>query len=80
VADALRTIDERAPDFALLDVNLGDETSFAIAERLSKLNVPFAFASGYDEQAAFPEEYAQVRKLSKPYSTESLRALFSSQR
>ena len=27
VADALKTIDERKPDFALLDVNLGVETS-----------------------------------------------------
>ncbi len=80
VAEALRLIDELAPDFALLDVNLGDETSFEIAERLLKLNVPFAFTSGYGEQAAFPDEYAHVKKLSKPYSAESLHALLSSLR
>ena len=38
VADALKAIEERAPDFALLDVNLGAETSFEIAEALTQLS------------------------------------------
>ena len=33
VARALRLIDDRAPDFALLDVALASEKSFAVAER-----------------------------------------------
>lgn len=78
VTHALQLLDEHLPDFALLDVNLGQETSFEIAERLLKLKVPFAFTSGYGEQAAFPDKYAQIKKLSKPYSAESLRTLFSS--
>ena len=73
VADALKTIDERKPDFALLDVNLGVETSFEIAERLMALKVPFAFATGYGEQIAFPTEFAAVPKIRKPYSTDTLR-------
>jgi CheY-like chemotaxis protein len=74
VADALKTIDEQKPDFALLDVNLGVETSFEIAERLQALKVPFAFATVYGEQIAFPKEFAAVPKIRKPYSTETLRA------
>ena len=46
VKDALRILDSRRPDFALLDVNLGPETSLPVAERLRELQIPFAFATG----------------------------------
>lgn len=74
VTDALKAIEEQRPDFALLDVNLGNETSFDVAERLGALKVPFAFATGYGEQIAFPAEFAHVPKIRKPYSTDMLRA------
>lgn len=77
VADALALIDERAPDFALLDVNLGDETSFEIAERLATLKLPFAFTSGYGEMSVFPEAFAHVRSVRKPYSAETLHPLLT---
>ncbi len=41
VARALQLIDDRAPDFALLDVGLVSEKSFAIAERLQAMQIPF---------------------------------------
>jgi light-regulated signal transduction histidine kinase (bacteriophytochrome)/CheY-like chemotaxis protein len=71
--EAFDLIAERRPDFALLDVNLGNETSFAIAGRLIGLGVPFAFASGYGEQVAFPEAVAAMPRLRKPYALETLR-------
>ncbi|MDR3465192.1 MAG: HWE histidine kinase domain-containing protein [Xanthobacteraceae bacterium] len=74
VAAALDLIAQRRPDFALLDVNLGGETSFAVAEQLIALEVPFAFASGYGEQEAFPDAVAAVPRLRKPYAAEALRA------
>jgi light-regulated signal transduction histidine kinase (bacteriophytochrome)/CheY-like chemotaxis protein len=74
VAEALRQIEERAPDFALLDVNLGVETSFEIGEVLAKRNIRFAFATGYGEQVAFPAPFADVPRLRKPYAAETLRA------
>jgi light-regulated signal transduction histidine kinase (bacteriophytochrome)/CheY-like chemotaxis protein len=77
VGEALRQIAERAPEFALLDVNLGSETSFEIATRLQELKVRFAFATGYGEQAAFPEEFADAHKLRKPYTIDVLRAAMS---
>src|SRR5579872_5443937 len=46
VARALQLIEERAPDFALLDIGLVHEKSFAIAERLEALGIPFAFVTG----------------------------------
>jgi light-regulated signal transduction histidine kinase (bacteriophytochrome) len=74
VAQAIKTIQESAPNFALLDVNLGNETSFEIAEVLAKRNVPFAFATGYGEHTAFPASFGDAPRLRKPYTVASLRA------
>lgn len=75
VADALAVIAVRPPAFALLDVNLGVESSFAVAARLRALGVPFAFATGYGEQAAFPPDFVDTPRLRKPYTAETLRDL-----
>ena len=74
VDEALAAITERAPDFAVLDVNLGSETSFAIAGRLSDAGIPFAFATGYGESIAVPTRFAEAPKIHKPYSPDALRA------
>ena len=47
VAKALKMIADRAPDFALLDVGLVREKSFAVAERLDALKIPYVFVTGY---------------------------------
>jgi CheY-like chemotaxis protein len=75
VARALEMITDRAPDFALLDVGLIRENSFAIAERLDALEVPFIFVTGYGANGAFPPAFAGKPILSKPCSTEALRAV-----
>ena len=75
VARALKMIDDRAPDFALLDVGLVREKSFAIAERLAELNIPFAFVTGYAAEVVVPAEFSDRPRLPKPCSTEALEAL-----
>ena len=75
VAQALAAITKRAPDFALLDVELIREKSFAIAERLAALKIPFVFVTGYGAYGAFPAVFAGNPTLPKPYSTTALRAL-----
>ena len=77
VATALDMIADRAPDFALLDVGLVREKSFAVAERLQALKIPFAFVTGYGADARLPAAFANQPRLSKPYSTDALRALLS---
>jgi DNA-binding NtrC family response regulator len=72
VATALRLIADRAPQFALLDVDLIREKSFAIAERLEALKIPFVFVTGYDAGAGIPETFANRPRLPKPCSTEAL--------
>jgi CheY-like chemotaxis protein len=71
VAHALMMIDERAPDFALLDVALSREKSFEVAERLDVMKIPFAFVTGYggDRVAA---AFADRPRLPKPCSSEAL--------
>ena len=71
VAEALKMIEERAPNFALLDVNLGAETSFEIAELLANRDIRFAFATGY-------ASFADAPRLRKPYAMETVRATLAS--
>jgi hypothetical protein len=73
VAQALREISDHPPEFAVLDVNLGTETSFEIAKRLAEIGVPFVFATGYGEQVAFPPEFSDVPKLRPTRSTRCAR-------
>jgi len=74
VAMALRMIEERAPDFALLDVSLISENSLAVAERLEALKIPFVFVTGYVSDVGLPAEFANKPRLPKPFSTEALEA------
>jgi len=75
VKKALAMIADRAPDFALLDVGLIREKSFAIADRLQALRIPFAFVTGYGVDGRFPAAFVNQPRLSKPYSAAALGAL-----
>src|SRR5579871_766839 len=71
VAAALGLIAERAPDFALLDVGLAREKSFAVAEKLAALKIPFAFVTGYGAERV-PPDFADYARLPKPCSSDAL--------
>ena len=75
VAKALELIGLRPPEFALLDVSLNREKSFAVAERLEALKIPFAFVTGYGADTLLPKAFAGKPRLPKPYSTDALQAL-----
>lgn len=70
---ALEEIAAQLPDFAFLDVNVGDDKSFGVAERLHEKGVPFAFATGYRDGVAFPHAFALVPIVTKPYTPDGLR-------
>lgn len=72
VAQALEAIAARAPDFALLDVELGREKSFAVAERLGAAQIPFVFVTGYAAETGIPAEFKTRPRLQKPCSSEAL--------
>ena len=71
--DLLRN--EAHPDAAVLDVNLGGEVGFPVADALADRGVPFLFTSGYDGATA-PTRHTAVRWLEKPVEVAAtLRAL-----
>jgi CheY-like chemotaxis protein len=78
VARALDLIAEQRPDFALLDVGLTREKSFAVAERLKALEIPFIFITGYGTDVRLPPAFADTPRLPKPYSTDALKAMLRS--
>jgi CheY-like chemotaxis protein len=74
VARAIELIEDHPPDFALLDVGLVREKTFAIAERLDALKIPFVFVTGHGVDVRLPAVLANKPRLLKPYSTDALRA------
>ncbi|QDP22938.2 response regulator [Bradyrhizobium cosmicum] len=72
VAQALAAIAARAPDFALLDVELGREKSFAVAERLTAAQIPFVFVTGYGAETSIPAAFKARPRLQKPCSSDAL--------
>ena len=50
---------------AILDVNLGSERAFPVADTLIARGIPFVFATGYD-QWVVPEPYAKIPRIEKP--------------
>jgi CheY-like chemotaxis protein len=75
VSRALQLIKERAPDFVLLDIGLVREKSFAVAERLEALGIPFAFVTGYSPDVALPPALANKPRLPKPCTSDALEAV-----
>ena len=58
-------------DLGILDINLEGEISFAVADRLAAMGIPFVFATGYGE-AIIPQEHRQVPRWEKPFEPEAL--------
>ncbi len=75
--DAAAKIEDLAPDFAFLDVNLGDERSFSLAGRLQQKGIPCAFVTGYGEQIDYPPGLQDIPRMLKPFTPEGLQALLA---
>ena len=74
---ALADSPDIAIDGAVLDVNLGGEKVYPVAERLAARRVPFIFSTGYGLAGISPQ-YAHVEALAKPFSLPRLeRALLA---
>jgi two-component sensor histidine kinase/CheY-like chemotaxis protein len=69
---AIRAMEETVFDFALLDVNLGMETSTPVASRLARDGIPFVFATGYGEIRDLTELFPGVPVVQKPYDRDTL--------
>lgn len=71
-ADALNRLKTFTPPIAILDINLGRDTSVPVAEELARLGIPFVFATGYDDRSIVPEGFAEVPVVRKPYDSATL--------
>jgi light-regulated signal transduction histidine kinase (bacteriophytochrome)/CheY-like chemotaxis protein len=72
VAGAMEVLGKGDLDFAIVDYNLGSETSDPIIEELNRLGVPFVLATGYGEMADKLENGSGIGILRKPYSKADL--------
>lgn len=72
VKEAMRLLDAQTPTFALLDVNLGFELSYPIADRLHLDGVPFAFATGYGDEVELPHLHRDRPIVKKPYTAQTI--------
>ena len=49
VAEALALLAHQSFDAAMIDVNLGGEKSYPVADGLTERGIPFAFSTGYSD-------------------------------
>lgn len=73
VEEALSLIEKQAHriDGAVLDVNLGGERVYPVADALMSRAISFVFATGYDKWV-FPEAYAHIPRCDKPVQFDTL--------
>ncbi|KQT53667.1 hypothetical protein ASG43_17670 [Aureimonas sp. Leaf454] len=68
---ALLLADREAIDGAVLDVNLGSEKSFPVAEVLLARGIPFCFATGYGKMGV-SDVFPDAIVLAKPFEAHCL--------
>ncbi len=59
-------------DGGILDVNLGGEMVFPVADHLVERGVPFLFTTGYDE-SVIPGRFAKIERCQKPVNIKRVR-------
>jgi DNA-binding response OmpR family regulator len=66
-------------DAAILDVNLGGEPVFPVADVLVARHVPFIFVTGYGAPGVDAKRYPDAPIVQKPYDDETLVAIITDQ-
>ena len=71
VSSALALMDRHPVELAVLDVNLGGEKVFPVADRLAEEGVPFLFSTGYGA-AGLEGQHQGGPVLPKPFDPDQL--------
>jgi len=72
VGEALALVDSgEKVDAAILDINLGGEKVFPVAEALKAIGIPIIFVTGYDNWM-IPQEYEDTPVLRKPAEADNV--------
>jgi CheY-like chemotaxis protein len=78
LASALKAAETEAVDGAVLDVNLGGDLIYPVADMLIERGIPFVFVTGYDDDNSIDERYVDVPILRKPVEPQLLHRLLVS--
>jgi CheY-like chemotaxis protein len=76
VAEAMKAIERNSPDAAILDVNLGGQLVYPVADRLMDLGIPFVFVTGYGRES-IDRRYQSIQVLEKPVERQVLESVFT---
>jgi CheY-like chemotaxis protein len=68
--------EEHTIDAAVLDINLGSEKVYPVAQALQERSVPFVFATGYANWV-IPSGYSTTPRFEKPVDTRALARILS---
>jgi DNA-binding NtrC family response regulator len=79
VETAMAMIEDGPIDAAILDVNLGGEPVFPVADKLAAIRVPFIFVTGYGVPGVDKEKYPGVPIVQKPYDENALLGIVANQ-
>ena len=74
IATAQAALQKHRPDFAMLDIGIGNTTSLGFALELRRAGVAFIFASGYGERLQLDAELGSPIIVQKPYDLVGLAA------
>ena len=72
VEDALKVLQNQNISFAMLDINLGDQTSLPVAISLHESRIPFVLATGYGDAERLLSDYPDAPVVKKPFTNQSL--------
>ncbi len=72
LSTALEYARNETPCAAVLDINLGNDMVWEVAEKLRSLGVPFAFVTADMQHSELHGRYATTPRLSKPVSEQEL--------
>lgn len=72
VAGALKNLERQTPHAAIVDLDLGGETSFAVGEALLARGIPFVFATGSRGSDGVPAALASVPFILKPFDVDQI--------
>ncbi len=76
VQHALDVVREKHLDLAILDVNVGGQQVFPVADLLSERGIPFCFVTGYGKRG-LKEPYQDCPVLMKPFTEGQLAEMIS---
>lgn len=76
VSDALALLHSEEPDLAVLDLHVGNVSSFEVAHALQRMGIPFVFLSGC-EPTEVPPDLSAVPSLRKPVTARQLLSALS---